>query len=78
MDHETEVRSWAQLTGLNVTAVRRSENTDQPPCLIDGQAVEYGDRIELQIDGKWPEKTGVYTVTSGSTKLAITEKTGDE
>jgi hypothetical protein len=63
-----DVATWRQITGLNVTAVRRLP-TDQAAIgvTVDGVAVQPSDRIELQIDGEWSPaaENGVYTVTTG-------------
>lgn len=88
LTEEQEVGIWRQVTGLNVTAVRHKPpstiNADGSISVVsvwrettaDGMQLVPSDRVELQIDGKWPEQepeqlNGVYTVTAGTTSLTL-------
>ena len=79
---EQEVGIWRQVTGLDVTAVRRLPVDPNHQCgtTIDGVALEPCDRVQLQIGGMWDDErglerelhsTGVYTVTTSETGWAL-------
>lgn len=85
MDPETEVGIWAQITGLDVTAVRHKPplivNDDSSVSVfsvsttIDGHETIPCDLVELQIGGVWDDERGIERELGGNGSYTVTSGT---